>query len=103
MIDLDAAEKLANAANEEWAGDDSNECCGCSQTMYLASPELERVGLCGECGQKLADLVPALIAEVRRLRQFVSNASAMLESRSDRSARLEWARELRKSITKEQP
>ena len=40
----------------------------------------------------------ALAAGDGRLREALSNASAMLECRSDRAARLEWAAELRKKL-----
>lgn len=108
MINLDAAEKLANGFRgrfefkpDDDAGYDRLEYLSADGEPYEIAERLDR-----EVAEPLAEMLNMfgpLIAEVRQLRKTVSNASAMLESRSDRAARLEWARELRKSITKEQP
>ena len=58
------ARELFDHHQEDWDALDS-VCPSCRvATMHLASPELERRGLCGDCLERLVDLVPTLIAEI---------------------------------------
>jgi hypothetical protein len=58
-------EEIRSLHEKHWQDwDDEPACPSCGAAMHLASPELERRGLCGECLEKLVDAIPALLAEL---------------------------------------
>lgn len=67
-LDLEKLRSLCAKEAEPWSGEDSNECPGCGQVMYLSEWGLERVGLCQRCREPLEVAVPALLDEVELLR-----------------------------------
>lgn len=62
---------------------------------YGASYDDVRIGRMLAREPVFADTAQRALAEIQRLRDLVDRASTMLEAKSDRPARLEWARQLR--------
>lgn len=60
-VDTKRLRELCASDDAAWTGDDGNECPSCGTSMYLASPELERRGLCSECSEQLRAAVPGLL------------------------------------------
>lgn len=79
---LAAWEKLCEA-EAEWWGDEA-ECPNCRAALYARDDEVPR-GLCGACLGQLTSAMPALLAEVRRLRTTL-NAAEVLRLETERDA-----------------